>query len=119
MGEWVEVAELAQLKRRKKLVVSAGEQEIALFYVDGEVFALNDVCIHKERRLSKGLIFQGHVVCPGHQWAFDLRTGWVDEWARCQPVYRVKVESEAVYVDPEPVVRAAAPEAHERYASGG
>lgn len=119
MTDWVQVAELPQLARRKKLVVSAGGREIALFYVDGEVFALDDVCIHKQRRLSKGLIFQGHVVCPGHQWAFDLKTGWVDEWARCQPVYGVKVEGEAVFVDLEPRVRAEPPAAHERYASGG
>ena len=67
MGEWVEVSDLASLKRRKKLVVPVAGQDIALFYVDGEVFALNDVCIHKERRLSKGLVFQGRVICPGHQ----------------------------------------------------
>jgi nitrite reductase/ring-hydroxylating ferredoxin subunit len=107
--EWVEVAALRELRRRKKLMVTAGEEQIALFFVDDEVFALRDICIHKQRNLSKGLIFQGQVICPGHQWAFDLATGWNDEWGRCQPCYPVKVEDDKVYVRPEQQVRETAP----------
>lgn len=106
---WVEVAGLPELRRRKKLMVTAGEEQIALFFVDDEVFALRDICIHKERNLSKGLIFQGQVICPGHQWAFDLNTGWNDEWGRCQPYYDVKVEDDKVFVRPEQRVRLTPP----------
>lgn len=108
-AEWVEVAELKNLTRRKKLLVTAGEEEIALFFVDDAVFALRNVCIHKGRSLSKGLIFQGQVICPGHQWAFDLVTGWNDEWDRCQPTYPVKVEDGKVYVQPVQKVRETPP----------
>ena len=114
MSEWIKATDLGSLKRRKKQLVSAGGQNIALFYLDGEIYALRDICIHKKRHLSKGLIFQGKVVCPGHQWAFDLKTGWVDQWAKCQPTYKVKVEGEEVFVDPEPHVRTTEPASQER-----
>lgn len=117
MAEWVEVADLKELRRRKKLMVTAGEEQIALFFLDEEVFALRDICIHKQRNLSKGMIFQGQVICPGHQWAYDLATGWNDEWARCQPTYEVRVEEEKVYVNPEQRVRDTPPSAEELHPS--
>lgn len=111
MSDWIKATELAPLKQRKRLKITVGETDIALFYSDGEVFALHDVCIHKGNRLSQGHLFKGKVICPGHQWAFDLRTGWVDVWAKCQPVFPVKVTDDIVYVRLSPQVLAAAPSA--------
>jgi nitrite reductase (NADH) small subunit len=118
VAEWVKVADLKELQRRKKLLVEAGGTGIALFLDEGYVYALRDICIHKQRNLSKGLVFQGKVICPGHQWAFDLPTGWVDEWGECQPTFPVKVEGGEVYVDPEPRVRTEAPMSEERWPVG-
>jgi hypothetical protein len=38
-------------------------------------------------------------VCPGHQWSFELGTGWEAKMGRCQPIYDVKVEDGMVSVD--------------------
>jgi len=111
MSEWVRVAELKELARRRKTQVTVGDEQIALFLVGERVFALADVCIHEERSLSKGTVFRGRVVCPGHQWQFDLATGWVEDQERCQPTYDVKVEDGGVHVVPRPRVLAEAPEA--------
>lgn len=119
MTDWVKATELGPLRERKKLKVTVADHEIALFYIDGGVYALRDICIHKQSRLSRGLVFKGKVICPGHQWAFDLKTGWTDQWAKCQPVYPVRVEDEAVYVRLDPQVRDAEPAAHERFCEAG
>lgn len=110
VSSWIKATEVAALQRTKRLQVTLENVDLALFYVDGSVYALRDVCIHKGSRLSKGRVFQGKVVCPGHQWAFDLRTGWVDQWARCQPVFPVMVENGVVYVKLEPQVLQAPPD---------
>ncbi|WP_314175375.1 FAD-dependent oxidoreductase [Streptomyces winkii] len=102
MSDWVRVAELTELSRRKKKLVQVGEERIALFFAGGEVFALRDTCVHKERRLSDGTLLGGRVVCPGHQWAFDLSTGQADGRDECQPTYPVKTENGQVWVRPEP-----------------
>lgn len=102
MTEWVQVAVLADLSRKKKLLVEVAGQDIVLFAHEGKVYALADLCVHKQKRLSKGLIFKGKAICPGHQWAFDLDTGWTDEWSVCQPTYAVKLDGEAILVDPLP-----------------
>ncbi|MGH3451395.1 MAG: Rieske (2Fe-2S) protein, partial [Haloechinothrix sp.] len=69
MAEWVEAATLKELTRHKKKLVTVGGEQVALFLVDGRVYALHDICIHKERSLSKGTLLRGRVICPGHQWA--------------------------------------------------
>jgi nitrite reductase/ring-hydroxylating ferredoxin subunit len=43
--------------------------------VDGELVAVPGVCPHEDVALSGGTIRDHAIVCPGHGYAFDLRTG--------------------------------------------
>jgi nitrite reductase (NADH) small subunit len=103
-GEWVAAATLAEVRRRKRLAVTVEGRQIALFLVGGDVYALADVCIHKQRSLSKGAVLNGRVICPGHQWVFDPATGRVEDGDECQPTHAVRVDGDVVYVDPRPRV---------------
>lgn len=109
MDPWVYATEFDSLRRRKKCQVSVGGETIALFLVGDEVYALADTCIHKQRQLSKGVLWRGKVICPGHQWAFDPATGWNEENERCQPTYDVRICDGKVYINPAKRVRTAAP----------
>jgi nitrite reductase/ring-hydroxylating ferredoxin subunit len=101
---WVHVAEMKDLARRKRKQVSVAGCPIALFLVDDEVFAIDDICIHQERSRSKGTLLNGQVICPGHQWKFDPRTGEPEDQDGCQATYAVQVTEEgAILVAPEPV----------------
>ena len=103
-GGWVHVAEMKELARRKRAQVHVGSCPIALFLVDGEVFAMDDVCTHQERSLSKGTLLNGQVICPGHQWKFDPRTGEAEDQDGRQATYAVQVtEGGAILLDPDPV----------------
>jgi nitrite reductase (NADH) small subunit len=103
-SDWVHVAEMKELARRKRKGVVVGDCPIGLFLVDDEVFAVDDVCIHQERFLSKGTLLHGQVICPGHQWKFDPRTGSPEDQDGCLATYAVQVTEEgAVLVDPRPV----------------
>jgi nitrite reductase (NADH) small subunit len=101
---WVEVMPQAELERRRKVLVDVDGRAVVLFWHDGAAYALDNVCIHQQRELSRGVILNGRVVCPGHQWAFELATGFARERGRCQPSYAVKVEDGMVSVDPVPRV---------------
>ncbi|MFI0353593.1 Rieske (2Fe-2S) protein [Actinomadura sp. 9N407] len=101
---WVEAAALADVRRRKRLAVTVAGREIALFLVGETVYALDDVCVHQERRLSKGTLLFGQVICPGHQWKIDPATGEIEDREECQPAYAVRVDAGVVYVDPRPRV---------------
>lgn len=60
-----------------KLVILDGK-EIALFFVDGKYYAMEDNCLHAGGPLHEGALEENTVVCPWHQWRFDLKTGHCD-----------------------------------------
>jgi nitrite reductase (NADH) small subunit len=52
------------------------EQEIAVFRThDGEIFATQAHCPHRNGPLADGLLGGSTVVCPLHDRSFDLRNG--------------------------------------------
>lgn len=98
-ADWVEVGTIKELQRRRTVVVAHPDGDIVVGWHDDRPFALANICIHRERELSRGMIFQGRLVCPGHQWAFDLQTGFCAERDRSQPVYSTRTVGDVVYVD--------------------
>jgi 3-phenylpropionate/trans-cinnamate dioxygenase ferredoxin subunit len=48
---------------------------IAVFNVEGTLFAISDICTHAEASLSEGTVDGEIVECPLHGATFDLRTG--------------------------------------------
>ena len=49
--------------------------ELAVYNVDGEFYAIENSCPHKGARLSEGTICEHIVECGLHGWQFDVRTG--------------------------------------------
>lgn len=50
-------------------------REIALFNIEGKIFALNNLCPHRGGPLGEGELDGCIVTCPWHSWQFDVRTG--------------------------------------------
>lgn len=97
---FVRVADLSEIPPgTSKLVVGPFDKPIALFRVDGEIFAINAVCPHRGGPLAEGTLTEAVVSCPWHGWTFDVRTGQPDHpGGHAVAVYEVKVEAGAVYV---------------------
>ncbi|KSZ56773.1 2Fe-2S ferredoxin [Rhodococcus pyridinivorans KG-16] len=93
---------MKEVTRRRKLRVEVDGLAIALFHANDRIYAFADLCIHQDRSLVKGTLLHGRVICPGHQWRFDLETGYEEDQDLCQPVYPVLVRDETVLVDPTP-----------------
>jgi nitrite reductase (NADH) small subunit len=96
---WLQVGPTADIARRKRVVVDNGDTPIVVIAHEGNFYALDNICIHKQRELVKGVVLKDRIVCPGHQWSFELGTGWEAKMGRCQPIYDVKVEDGMVSVD--------------------
>ena len=99
--DWIDVMAVDELRRRRRTAVNHGELQLCLLWHPDEdrPVAFDDVCIHKQRNLSKGVVLNGRIVCPGHQWAYDLTSGYCKERDRYQPTYRVDVVDGRVLVD--------------------
>lgn len=101
-GAWHDVAALADLTAKKKLVVDVEGTPVLLMWHDDAVYAMHNICIHRDREMHKGVILNGKMVCPGHQWAFALDTGYESIKQQCQPVYDVRVDADRVHVFSQP-----------------
>jgi nitrite reductase (NADH) small subunit len=54
---------------------AVGRYEVAVFNVDGELFALENYCPHQGGPLADGWLDRSVITCPWHGWCFDVRTG--------------------------------------------
>ena len=73
---WAEIGSLADIPRRGSRCVTNGATTIAVFRTgDDQVFALEDRCPHRAGPLSQGIVHDGCVTCPLHNWVISLATG--------------------------------------------
>ena len=71
------VAARDEVQPGKILAVKVGAEELALYEVDGEVIASDDVCPHSYCLLSENadIVGDGEIECSCHGSRFDLRSG--------------------------------------------
>ena len=75
MTKCVTVAKVADLQPGACLSVEAEGVGVALFNVDGKIYALGNTCPHAGGPLGEGTLAGGVVECPWHGWRYDVRTG--------------------------------------------
>jgi nitrite reductase/ring-hydroxylating ferredoxin subunit len=82
------------------IVVAIDRERIMLANVDGEFYALRDMCGHRNAPLSRGKLDGCIVECPLHFAQFDVRTGKLIDGpiSADVPVYEVRVENGAVLI---------------------
>lgn len=76
MSKFVKVATVEEIPLGGSKLVEIGMARIALFNLEGEIHAIEDVCTHDGGPLVDGEVINGcQVVCPRHGARFDIRTG--------------------------------------------
>jgi nitrite reductase (NADH) small subunit len=108
--KWVEVGSIDDIPMRGARCVNTPEGRIAVFRTaEGQVFAIEDRCPHKDGPLSQGIVHGTAVTCPLHNWVISLETGkaqGADEGAvRTVPT---RIEGERLFIALGAVVAKAA-----------
>ena len=98
------VASASDVPEGEVRVVECGGRSLALSNVDGELYAIDNLCTHDGGPLGEGKLRRGRVLCPRHGAAFDAKTGKVLTLPAVKSVaaYRVVVDGDDVYVECEP-----------------
>lgn len=88
-----------QLSDSAGLAVTVAGREIALFRVDGAVYAIDGACPHAGGPLAQGEIKAGIVTCPWHGWTFHACSGCsLKPAGNDVDSYPVKVEEGSIYL---------------------
>jgi nitrite reductase/ring-hydroxylating ferredoxin subunit len=100
-GNWVRLASTAELPEGEVLGVESDGKHIALYNVDGEIFATTNVCSHAYALLSDGYLDDDVIECPLHAGRFEVRTGKALGAPVTEDIatYPVRVDGDAILVD--------------------
>ncbi len=75
-SKWTKVANLSKIPDGEAKAIRIGEgRSIALFNVDGKIYATDNQCPHMGYPLTRGAVRHGVLTCDWHQRSFDLEGG--------------------------------------------
>lgn len=97
---WIRSASRGDLAEGDVIGVVIGGREIAIYDLDGELFATDDICTHAYAKLSDGWLDKGEIECPLHAGRFDVRTGQATAPPCTDPLktYKVRVSGDDIEV---------------------
>jgi 3-phenylpropionate/trans-cinnamate dioxygenase ferredoxin subunit len=103
MSEYVVVATTDELQSGDEpIVVEIDRRWVAVFNLDGEYYAIEDICTHDDGPLAEGELTDCVIECPRHGATFDVRTGKVlSAPAHIDvPTYEIRIMGNEIQVGP-------------------
>lgn len=98
--KWTDAAPVEQVPADDVIGVVIDGHDLALYSVDGRIYATDNICTHGHARLCEGFLEGHEIECPLHQGRFDVRNGL----PMCAPVteaiksYPVRIEAGRVFL---------------------
>ncbi|MBZ0287309.1 MAG: chlorite dismutase family protein [Anaerolineae bacterium] len=105
---WTEVCALEDFAPGERKLVYLKGQQVALFNVEGKLYALSNRCSHARGPLSEGTVEQTDhactVTCPWHYAKYDLATGAVVDGVASAGVstYQTEIRDGVIFVGTKP-----------------
>ncbi len=102
MTEFIKVAQLGEIPVGGSKLVEVEGIRVALFNLDGKIYAIEDVCTHDGGPLVEGQVVNGHeVICPRHGARFDICTGAALSLPAFEATnsYEIKIEGSDVLME--------------------
>lgn len=75
MADWVDVALVDEFAPGTWRTVDVDDVMIAVFNLDGDFYAIEDICTHDYSTLTGGTVEGEEIICPRHGARFNIKTG--------------------------------------------
>lgn len=102
MSEFIKVATVDEIPPNGRKLVTIEDERVAIFNLDGEFYAIADVCTHDGGPLAEGEVVNGcQVRCPRHGARFDIRTGAALSFPAFEATetYDVRIDGDEVWIE--------------------
>ena len=98
---FVKVCNVSDVPQGMAHVFEAGDEEVVICNVEGEFYAVQDLCTHDQGPLGEGELIGYDIECPRHMATFDVRTGEVRRGPAFLPVetFPVRLNGDEIEVD--------------------
>lgn len=77
MSEWINVFNENALMNGENSVIDVDGTEVAVFKIEDEFYAIEDVCSHDGTEIASGELDGDEIICPRHGARFCVKTGAV------------------------------------------
>jgi 3-phenylpropionate/trans-cinnamate dioxygenase ferredoxin subunit len=94
MAEWVRVGSAGSVPEGEITAFAAGERQVAVANVEGDLHAFDDTCTHQQCSLAEGELDGTTVVCACHGSLFEVITGEAFGGPAVDPVGVFEVKEE-------------------------
>lgn len=100
MSAWVDVAQAESIFIGHPVHIDIDGTGIAVFKLDEDFYAIEDVCTHDGNVLTGGCIENDQIICPRHGARFSIKTGAALSAPAYEPTatFPVRVENGMVQV---------------------
>lgn len=100
MSDWIDVTPRSQLAAGEYCVIDVDGTDVAVFNIDGELYAIEDACTHDGAEIASGTLEGHEIVCPRHGARFCVKTGKVLKAPAYQDLatFPVRIENGMVQV---------------------
>jgi 3-phenylpropionate/trans-cinnamate dioxygenase ferredoxin subunit len=100
MDGWREVARADEIPAGRCRAVIVDDRMVAVINLDGDFYAIDNVCTHDYAELCDGTIIGDRIQCPLHGAQFNIRTGAVEAPPAYEPLktYAVRITQGTVQV---------------------
>ena len=104
LEQFLKIADISELNDGQIMLVETGDQPMVLAKVDGEYYAVSDLCTHARCSLSDGSLDGPVLRCPCHGAEFDVRSGDVLAPPADEPLntYEIKIDNTDIFVSRNP-----------------
>jgi 3-phenylpropionate/trans-cinnamate dioxygenase ferredoxin subunit len=101
VSRFIRVGRTDEVRPGEKKVAEVDGVLIVIVNLDGQYYALEDVCTHDGGPLGEGRLVDGQLICPRHGAHFDVRTGAALTLPAFDPVptYELRVEDGELLVE--------------------
>lgn len=100
MSDWINVIDQNALADGEHVVIDVDGTDVAVFKIEGQFYAIEDVCTHDGAEIASGKLEGCEIICPRHGARFCVKTGTVKSPPAYEDIdtFPVRIENGKVQV---------------------
>ena len=90
------------IEEGKLVHITASGKEIAVTKLDGEYYAIDNICTHAGAELHEGELTNGELTCPWHGAKWDVKTGSLISFPqklKSLESHKVLIENDTLFIE--------------------
>lgn len=100
MSDWINVIDQNALADGEHVVIDVDGTDVAIFKIEGQFYAIEDVCTHDGAEIASGELDGYEIICPRHGARFCVKTGAVTAPPAYEDIdtFPIRIENDTVQV---------------------